>query len=1134
MIEASAGTGKTFSVAVLVLRLLVEREVPIGKILMMTFTNAAVAELSDRIRLFIRQGHDCLQDPDHANQAMRRILVDGKSEDQMAHARKLLQKAMLELDQVSVLTIHSFCSRMLSRFAFETGQSMNTEPIGNIKELAALLVDDFWRTNVATLPSQMLKALMTKVKFSRETLLGAITESVEGKEYAYMVEGARCQNLEFVEFSTRDAIRDNRDSCRAIFSLKGQRIPKSYMEKLEQDDFDGIIEDFLKARAKKSKYTESFTDLAEWIDRPTRELQLLVKKINSHAISEIVPSINRLMEERSLITYNQMVERMKSALNEANGQLLKSVMRDEYKAVFIDEFQDTDTSQFEVFRQSFIEDHASHNTVVFLIGDPKQMIYAWRKADMTTYLKARELVGEGEVYHMKENFRSSERMIRSMNLFFKKHDSFDTFLMGGMVEYIDVEYPQFPKTRGELVRIPEQNAEVPIEIMVHDNKVDRRKRMMGQLMELIGHESNLVIPDEDNPGGYRRIRCSDIGILVRKNNEAAEVKRLLTRFGIPAVQIDESSIFNSWEAKQLLYILEAFLSRTPDNIRRAMNGPITRLNFDKLNRLDLDQITEDFRQCHDLLASEGVFNAVNRFLVLFGIRHLLAFEAELDGERSYANLVQLMEILHEAETDLRFSPDDLVSWLRNRLSDADSNKSDFEQRIESDEDAVRIVTIHKSKGLEYNVVFAPYLSLSSSDKHTYGSYRKDGGYFFAENEFMEPWQKGLSQMEADQENRRLMYVAVTRSKYKAFLHYNKSDASEPKSVIGQFIRNVINQFTAGNTSIGIKNPGQALVWEGTAPLVSVHQFDNDETKALMYPSEDRFMHLRGNQTRPITRIFDGHPPFDNWRRLSYSSIKSSASEKGTPRERVEHDEGLENFIFNEFPKGAKAGSILHLILERIDFTETDPEKWMPVISEALDFYRLKGGRERQVTRILEWIGHLLSVDLTVGGETFKLNQVGPQDLIPEFEFDFRLGEFEVGTLATAAGDIPVKVNQGMGTLRGIMNGKMDLFFRKNGKYYILDWKSNHLGGTLEDYGSEQVRTAMEESNFNLQYLIYTVAARKYLATRIPTFDYERDFGGVIYLFMRGVRREGNTGLFFEKVPTDVLHRVDGIFSESVV
>jgi exodeoxyribonuclease V beta subunit len=395
-----------------------------------------------------------------------------------------------------------------------------------------------------------------------------------------------------------------------------------------------------------------------------------------------------------------------------------------------------------------------------------------------------------------------------------------------------------------------------------------------------------------------------------------------------------------------------------------------------------------------------------------------------------------------------------------------------------------------------------------NSKLVHVSFRHGNEYLVAEDENLLAEYDVSYKKQFQQESRRLMYVAVTRARYKCFLHHSKGGRnSSPDSVIGKFISEL-----------------RRLNSEAYNEKISIYEPSEEENNKLKYPSNDSFPSFRQGTQAPTVRTYRGDPLQENWRKLSYSAIATHAVHKREAAEPVKHEDAFDRFVFDEFPKGAKAGNILHTILEKIDFT--DRAGWDSVIGEALDFYRLGGDRNHVKTQLLTWLDHLLQVSIPVGDEILQLSAVGREDLICEFEFDFNLREFSVSQILDVAGEVKMKVNIGFGSVRGIMNGKMDLFFRHNGKYYILDWKSNYLGNTVAHYGADAVATAMEESNYHLQYLLYSLAARLFLRSRIPDFDYETQFGGIIYLFARGVRQVEVTGIFTDKVGTVVLDRLE--------
>jgi exodeoxyribonuclease V beta subunit len=239
----------------------------------------------------------------------------------------------------------------------------------------------------------------------------------------------------------------------------------------------------------------------------------------------------------------------------------------------------------------------------------------------------------------------------------------------------------------------------------------------------------------------------------------------------------------------------------------------------------------------------------------------------------------------------------------------------------------------------------------------------------------------------------------------------------------------------------------------------------------------------------------------------------------------------DEFVFRTIKRGAHTGNLIHYIFERIDFRR--PDHWEAVIDKAIK--RLSGKQPETFTRQMNDMLRQVVETVIVPGEDLQLSQVGWEDRLSELEFDFPLSEFATNRLAqlAAGGATPFSVKPDQ-QLEGIMNGKVDLIFRHAGKYWILDWKSNHLGDRTSDYSVSRVRESMTENNYHLQYHIYALALRRYLSTRLPDFDYDRDFGGCVYLFVRGMRVGGDTGIFFHKPERELLDRMEALTTGVVI
>jgi exodeoxyribonuclease V beta subunit len=1109
LIEASAGTGKTYSIAILSLRLLLEENIPIQEILMVTFTKAAVAELETRIRAFVRLAYNSsIGIPSH-DDTIDFIVNESKRIRGEQETAFRLKNAVLFLDETAILTIHGFCQRTLSEFAFETNQVFGSDAMSesDLKEITINEVNRFWRRHVVVIETHLL-AYLCPLYLNRVQLIDIIKNVLGGKSL-----------LALAEFDVE--VLSNQTQIDTLNQLSGvvDEIEKSRQEaldyiwanqaKLQKDveanknadaAFSHLFEDhkllltaIIDASSKlyvKKIFKEVLTLLEPALAAElvfTQQVQLYVNKIHQFAIKEICINVGLEKDRRSLMAFDDMVDRLHDAVVIRKNKFLITALQQKYKAVFIDEFQDTDKKQYEVFNELF-----GSSNILFYIGDPKQSIYAWRKADINTYFKAGNAVSNR--YGMNTNYRSSNGIILAQNHFFKPDENFDTFHFDGAedsIEYINVEPPE-NNEKGTLLY--GNNEVVPITFFSNDNIEDIIETTVATVIELLNTPA-YQINEKDKK---RRVKPSDIGILVRAKDKGKLIKDQLAKYRIPAVTIDETKISDTIEAKELLYVMNAVNDINASNINKALLTGLTGYFIPDMLSLNQELVLNQFKNYHQAWVEEGVYVMLMKFMTDYRVKTNLLNQDAKNGERRLSNIFQLLELLHKVQIRNEFGPVELINWLQKTIEGQITEGDEFEQRIESDEDAVKIVTIHKSKGLEYNIVMAPFLDMNPKI-HDISSYRDEatGDYLFANKQILNDDQSIEIIKQLEQENRRLIYVAITRSKYKCYINSNiKTKVSSLK-----YFEQAIKQSTPKGIEFVEENPEIDPDFRFNA---GVKPFPIEYKKATHFSLAQK-----------------------NWHKLSYTflNVDHTHQSKNTVSNIVNpYDE----FIFKKLKKGAYTGNLLHYIFEFIHFS--DDANWTKTIATALK--RLSPGNTDLYSNfLLEMLQHVTKIPLVCVGESFSLSDLVHEKRINEFEFDFSVQPFlidQIRQLSTE--EVPLLVKS-RGQLEGMMNGKMDMFFEKNGKYYILDWKSNHLGDELTDYANNAVWAAMAENNYHLQYHIYTVALCKYLSSRLPDFNYERDFGGVIYLFVRGMRKDESTGIFFSKPDKSVIDALDGMFSQ---
>lgn len=1115
LIEASAGTGKTYSIAIMALRLLVEKEIQIQEILMVTFTKAAVAELELRVRAFVRLAlnvsrGETIHDATITEVVKNAIRVHGqkKIEEKLYHS-------VLLLDETSVLTIHSFCQQVLKEYSFETSQIFGAEAISpdEFNQQVEDSFNEYWRKKITTLDPQLL-TLMLEHEFTREALLKVVKGGLDGK--VPVAPGG--VPADFLSPAVQQKlVKDKTDKDARIAELKDkiltclnawqndlpERIKKGKTNAInafghltEPTDrislYNAILEKW-KVGYLKTCFGDAFAaDVVEMNGLLTDEdtnITLLIARIGVDAFAHVKREVGISKDSKGQITFDDMITSVSRALsNQSNKAKLTLALTKKYKAVFIDEFQDTDKDQYFIFHTLFGE-----GTPLFYIGDPKQSIYGWRKADIATYFKAKAQVTTE--YSMNVNYRSTAAYIRSMNQFFLPEPGFDTFAYNGApdsIQYIPVESPE-PNTKGSLHG--KETVPVALRISAHSNKKELKKAIK-MLMHHLLFSGVYQITKKNKPAP---LAASNIGILVRTNKEAKEVKSILSSLGIPAVTIDDAKLFHTAEAKELYFVLMAVLDHKINSINRALLTKIGAFTPETLAAADKEAIIERFRTYQETWKKEGVYVMLRQFLSDHKLNERFYDDTIGNPERFVANTLQLVEIIHKVSERKNYDPLDQVQWFKKGLDGELREGDEYQQRLEQDEEAVKIVTIHKSKGLEYDVVIAPFLDFKSKlgPKTKSFSYRvpETGEYVVVNSSLASAEQVRDYETQTEQENRRLLYVAITRARYQCYILTSKG---EKESTLQKFY----------------------------SPIEAAKKADPNampDIELWSIPEVDRFVRRSNTSSASIQYAVAHHFELTEkyWRKASFTALSPEHQTLAIPRYEGISNEEYDKFIFRDLKKGAQTGNLLHYIFETIDFTKAD--YWPKVIEKAVK--RLASNHSPEfLGKLNEFVHQILDTNLPLG-DGFELNQIPLSDRLTELEFDFPLQQInmrEIEKLSTPNAPLFVRNNDEM---EGIMTGKIDLFFRHNGKYYILDWKSNYLGETAADYSSEKMQEAMNENNYHLQYHIYSVAANKYLSSRLPDWDYDQGFGGVIYLFVRGVRKGSNTGIYLARPEKDHVEKL---------
>ena len=1263
LIEASAGTGKTWNICGLYLRLLIERGLEVQEILVVTFTKAATAELRERVRERITQVLARLErrGPASADPFVSTLLAamrDKGFDDEVLI--KLLTRAIRNFDEAAIFTIHGFCKRALDDTPFAAGLPLAQEMTENDSELRQEVANDFWRREVAGAASpspqpgpslrsprggegvngqppsdggEMVNSALSRLR-ERAGVRAAIPPQLASyllerkdspQKFAEILERHCAKPLsEVIWPDSSDAAMPDLDDtafrnahahARAIWHASRDEILACVTEALArlngtiwragtletaaeqwdavlasadpnecpptQNKLKNLTPECLQPKAKLAacahhdffaaaqRVLDAWRSLAEHLDQARC---VLVRKLAEEGPRQL----RERKLERRVVAFDDMLFNLHERLLGERGAELATTLRQRFPAALIDEFQDTDPLQFAIFDSVY----GGAEGPLFLVGDPKQAIYSFRNADLHTYLQARSRAQAH--YTLDENQRSTPGLIDGLNALFEKNRR--AFMLDGL-DYHAVRAGKKP--RKPLVDRTEPRAALHLWSLPpnedDEGPIDKKDAKARVAQATAGEIARLLAAAQRGELTYdgRPLESRAIAVLVRSRAEGSLIRAELQWLGVGSVELAQTSVFESADAQELERILTAVLEpgREP-LLRAALATELLGCTAPEIEALSNDESAvlrrmSQFAEYRDTWLQHGVGPMLRQMVAAEGVAKRMLLRG--DGERRLTNLRHLSECLHEAARE-HPGPEALLRWLQQQRREHECGEA-TQVRLESDQNLVQIFTIHRSKGLEYPIVFCPFLWDGSAGGHRGAAIPRE--YHDAAGRPVIDYRdlgddaemKRRMKMEADAERLRLIYVALTRAVHRCYLvvgSYTASSFGRPST--SECRGNPLNWLAAGD---GIapeawresKTPVQRIVdaWSALAAANSPHIVIEALPDAQPMPVEiPRPTPDSLAARQPPARISSG------WWIGSYSSLAHGARSEAAA---ADHDvrvqellppppgdgwgggitplplandalplplagegrgEGLHDIL--HFPRGARAGESLHAVFERIDFTA--PQAWPAAIAHSLRVRPPQASTADSAAwqaMVLRMLADVIAAPLPAG---HRLDQVIPARRLVELEFSLPSVGLDAHALAaTLRGHGYPVSGLAFGRLDGYLRGFIDLVYEHQGRWYVLDWKSNHLGERAADYASANLRRAMNEQGYHLQYLLYTVALHRYLKQRLRGYDYERHFGGVHYLFIRGVRPawtqpDGSAaGVFFDRPKREAIEALDALLGQ---
>lgn len=1179
LVEASAGTGKTHNIALLYLRLLLEAGLRVDEIAVVTFTDAATRELRARLR---RQVVDAIERLEEGEQSpadeLDRILGKQRGDEaSMERARQVLSEALVGFDEAQVSTLHGLCSRQLADLAFETGQPFVELEASGRGDATLELVRDFWRRHMVAEPDAAFESVLGRwpdpdslARFFAQaqalTLPPGCIDPVDPGAWAI---SAR-QRLDAALAKWRDLHEAGEvaDAVAAIDALLADKVLSVDKSKgahhaagmaalrsaLESDDAarnpdPASLRPLARSAIDKGAHKKlvdrgwqpegALLRVAECVESlcaTSAELDsAMLARFARSALDFVRAGLAARQSRLRLLGFDDLIGNLHAHLHGEQGAVIASRIAARLAAILVDEFQDTDALQYGILRRI----HAARSdSGLFLIGDPKQAIYRFRGGDIFTYRKASEDT-DGQHATLLANWRSDTRLIAATNAVFGGVD--DTFLY----PFIGFEPARFPLQRKPSGKAHTGSA--PLTIWRLPNRTNTKGKVQPwtvgdtsrRLLSEVARTTKSLLRDAGRD-------APSIAVLVNTNRQAEDAARELSKWNVACDYLSAVSVFASEEAMQLEYLLAAISAPGDAAVVRAALG--TELLGEDLASLlasqeNLDQWERDLERIASLRErwlAAGPYAVIAHCVQEAGARLLPRW----NGRRIVTNHLHLAELLQK-ESSRRSSPDELLRWLSERRDEAAARRGEGHAelvRAADDAGSVQVLTIHRSKGLQYDCVFAPFLfstrwpALSESTRpdqavswHDSAEARIDiGGPDWLEHAL-------LNREEQFAESLRLAYVAITRARHRVWIAWayantgKRGDNSLTSALSWLWFRDKDMIDPSGLASLDpemFAGRLDALASRSDA-TIAVTELDMDlpavdETPIGLAPVD--------LQARPFAGHVDRH--FTTW---SYSRLFGGNLHAPV----ADHDETAPTIPLvpapaaedpvPQWPRGAQFGDCVHAVFEQVSFADlaadAPPERLARICTDH--------GFDEADQVIVAGMARATTRTELLPGSGLTLAGLTGNEALPELEFLFPLGgsdleRFEAhlrvdARYARIEGEFQARRTH----VAGLMTGFIDLVVRWQGRYYVLDYKTNLLGPDRSDYASDRLPAAIRAHDYDLQYLIYLVALQRFLRARLgDAYDYETHVGGVLYLFVRGMREGDTAGIHHDRPPAGLIDALD--------
>ncbi|QJC30142.1 exodeoxyribonuclease V subunit beta [Enterobacteriaceae endosymbiont of Plateumaris sericea] len=1152
LIEASAGTGKTFTIIIIYLRFLLglykknETNIPLSveEILVVTFTDVSTQDLCKRIKNSINILRIACIKGTSPYSIINKFLKKIKN---LQEANLILLKAELNFHNATILTIHSFCQKILNLKNYEINGFVNNKKlINNEIYLQNNASVNFWRKYLYPLPKNIAQIVLQYWKTPSELINKLLPFLLKNKlpKLKYHFNNISLikqfyKNIKYIKIFKKEWIKYNNDIINVIIKsdinkhIYNNRSIKFWIEYINQWVINNVEDNFIPEQLKRFSQKVLISKTINKKNFPKhilfKKIDIFLNKIISLKILIIIKAIKYIKflvkknkEKNEQISFNDLLLILNKSLSncDTNKNLAQDI-RKLYPVALIDEFQDTDIQQYDIFKKIYIN---QSNCTLILIGDPKQAIYSFRGADIFTYIKASLEIKNR--YTLKNNWRSSKTMVNSVNKIFSNqtHPFFFKNIIFHPTSYVKQKL-NYNFIINNIIQPGITFWFLPKETNLNLYKQKISYQCAYEICQwlILGQQKKIFFKKNKNHKNI--INISDIVVLVRNKYEANIIQKEFIKFNIPSIYLSNSnSVFETIEAKELVLLLQSILE--PHQVKRLKNILASNLfnidlsNFDyKKEKYFLEKIINQFIKYRNLWNKYGILLMLENIF----LKKNILFKTNIINNTHKKKIQNILHIAELIEIEFIKIKDkkQIIIWLLKQITFPNNRSVDQQIRLENDSNQIRIITIHKAKGLQFPLVWIPFIASNFLDLinnegiiyhdrktlKTIIDFKKD------DDSIKHALEELLS------ENLRLLYVSLTRSifhcsigigiiknnkkKYQKYLPYQSAIEfliNNKNNVCYNNFKNSLYSLINQDIQIKILTKKKQIQYN---PICSIKEEDKNKY----------FNELKINKYKTLLIT-------------SYSIIKNNLNINNNIYQ-YKFLNSKKKYIKktpHTFPTGKEIGIILHNIFEKLDFTQKISYSFI-----KKEFCNKEINPSWYIL-LIKWLTNILNHPL--GMDNIILSKIENKNKKTELEFYLtiknKLCIIEFNKIICQYDNISKKLPILNNNIQGILKGFIDLVFLWNNKYYLIDYKSNWLGKDYAKYTKKYIEKNICLNRYDLQYQIYTLALHKYLSFRIKNYNYKEHFGSVLYLYIRGINnfKNNSNGIWEIKPSYKLIEKLD--------